>query len=94
MALTIASLAAKRMARKRSRRWVSVELRALRRQQQVLDEARAEALEGARDALRLEHVDADAVDHARAASISAFISRTAARQPDEQRVARRSRGRC
>src|SRR4029077_17911080 len=57
------------------------QLRHLRRQQERLREARAEALEGACDALHLEHVHPDAVDHARAASISAFISRTACASP-------------
>src|SRR5262249_35774561 len=57
------------------------ELRGFRGHQQVLDEARTEALERARDALALEQVDADAEDHARAVSMSCFISRTAAARP-------------
>ena len=57
------------------------ELRQLLGHQQVVDEARAEALQSLPDAPRLEHIDANAEDHARAASIKAFISRTAAPSP-------------
>jgi hypothetical protein len=56
------------------------ELRALGRQQQPLDEALAPALEGRMHAPRLQHIDADTVDH-RAASIAAFMARTAAGRP-------------
>src|SRR5205814_1390658 len=58
--------------------------------EQMLDEARAEALEGAPDAPALQHIDADAEDHARAAAISAFISRTAAGRPTNRACAIRA----
>src|SRR5439155_11963783 len=57
------------------------ELRLLLGHEQMLEEARAETLERARDAPALEDIDADAEDHARAATIRAFISRTAAARP-------------
>jgi hypothetical protein len=41
----------------------------------------AEAREDPVHALGLQHVDADAVDHARAATMRAFISQTAAASP-------------
>ena len=62
-------------------------LRALLGHQQMLDDAHAEARMRLMHALRLQHVDADAEDHAepgecvRAASIRLFISRTAAASP-------------
>src|SRR5205807_4546340 len=59
----------------------AAELRVLLGHEQMLDEARAEALERAHDARALQHIDPDAEDHARAAAISAFISRTAAGRP-------------
>src|SRR5207302_9030120 len=55
--------------------------RRLRGHEQTLEEASAETLERARDAPALEDIDADAEDQARAATIRAFISRTAAARP-------------
>ena len=66
------------------------ELRVLLGHEQMLDEARAEALERAHDAPALQHVDADAEDHARAAAIRAFISRTAAGRPTNRACAIRA----
>src|SRR6184192_4904714 len=66
------------------------ELRVLLGHEQMLDEARAEALERVRDAPALQHIDTDAEDHARAAAISAFISRTAALRPTNRACAIRA----
>src|SRR5439155_802353 len=57
------------------------ELRLRLGHEQMLEEASAETLKRARDAPALEDIDADAEDHARAATIRAFISRTAAARP-------------
>jgi hypothetical protein len=57
------------------------ELRLLFRQQQVIDETRAEFLQCAADALRLEHVHADTENHGRAATINCFMSRMAGASP-------------
>ena len=57
------------------------QLRELGRHQQPLGETRAEARMHLVHPVRLQHVDPDAVDHRRAASINDFISRTAGSRP-------------
>src|SRR5215472_8972713 len=57
------------------------QLRTLGRHEQVLEKALAEALQGVADAPGLEHIHADAENHARAVCISARISRTASVSP-------------
>src|SRR6185437_4220417 len=56
-------------------------LRLLLRHQQPFDEMRPEPLQRLPDPLHLEDIHPDPVDHARAAVISAFMSRTAAASP-------------
>src|SRR5581483_3664457 len=57
------------------------ELHVLRGHEQMLHEARSESLQGLIDALRLEHIDTDSENHPRAATMRAFISRTATANP-------------
>ncbi len=57
------------------------ELHALLWHQEMVGKAVTKALECMNDAFRLEHINPDAKDHARAAAISAFMSRTAISSP-------------
>jgi hypothetical protein len=84
MALTTASLPAKRIARKRALRLVPSVLGLLLGQQQAAHEVLAEALQRRFDPVEAHDVRADAEDHCRRASvIRRFISITAVDSPSK-----------
>ena len=86
-ALTIASLAAKRIARNRTGRFAFANSCELFVEQQATREMLAEALPRLLDALRLQNVRADTEDHARAATMSDFIFATAPAKPSNSACA-------
>ena len=79
--MTTASLAAKRIARKRSGRQVRSSCARSAGSSSRSHEVLAKALVAALDARELQHIDADAENHRRARCICARISRTAAASP-------------
>jgi len=81
MALTIASFRGEAHGQKTRGPLGFSKLHLLGGHEEVLDEACAEALQGLVNALCFEDVDADAKNHSRAATMRAFISRTATVRP-------------